>query len=117
MRSATSFCKENGKVGGGLGFEVSGSSAWQSFDRQATRYGKPSAVWVQICIFADPGATYDELKQLIANAREHAAPGATIYITGQPFMTPARIVFSRVRKVQSSRMASLSRLQRIPHRR
>jgi len=60
------------------------SAAWQKFDQQAASFGKPTAVWVQICIFANPGATYDEVKRLIANARQHAAPGATIYITGQP---------------------------------
>lgn len=54
------------------------------FDQQVAKYGKPSAVWVQICIFQNPGATYAEVKQLIANARQHAAPGAQIYITGQP---------------------------------
>jgi hypothetical protein len=41
-------------------------------------------VWVQICIFANPGATYTEVKELIANARQHAAAGAQIFITGQP---------------------------------
>jgi endo-1,4-beta-xylanase len=60
------------------------SSSWQLFDRQVAKYGKPTAVWVQICIFASSGATYDEVKRLIANARQHAASGATIYITGQP---------------------------------
>lgn len=60
------------------------SSAWQNFDQQATQYGKPSTVWIQICIFVWNGVTYNEVKQLIANAREHAAPGATIYISGQP---------------------------------
>jgi hypothetical protein len=60
------------------------SSAWQMFDEQVAEYGEPTAVWVQICIFASQGATYDEVKQLIANAREHAAPGATITISGQP---------------------------------
>ena len=60
------------------------SSAWQKFDQQVTSFGRPTAVWVQICIFAQNGATYNEVKQLIANARQHAAPGATIYITGQP---------------------------------
>jgi len=60
------------------------SAAWQKFDQQAGSFGKPSAVWVQICIFASSGATYDEVKRLIANARQHAAPAATIYITGQP---------------------------------
>lgn len=41
-------------------------------------------MWVRICVFAQNGATYNEVRQLIANARQHAAPGATIYITGQP---------------------------------
>ncbi|MBN1697011.1 MAG: hypothetical protein JW881_05830 [Spirochaetales bacterium] len=59
------------------------SGSWQLFDRQADKYGKPGAVWVQICIFSQ-GATYDEVKRMIAAARQHAAPGATIYITGQP---------------------------------
>jgi hypothetical protein len=60
------------------------SNAWRMFDQQASRFGRPTAVWVQICIFAQNGATYNEVRQLIANARQHAAPGATIYITGQP---------------------------------
>ncbi|KAG6363614.1 hypothetical protein INS49_008715 [Diaporthe citri] len=62
----------------------SSSQAWQMFDQQVAKYGKPAAVWVQICIFANPGATYDEVKQLIANSRQHAAPDAKIYVTGQP---------------------------------
>jgi hypothetical protein len=60
------------------------SNAWKMFDQQASQYGKPTAVWVQICIFAQQGATLSEVKQLIANARQHAASGAAIYITGQP---------------------------------
>jgi len=60
------------------------SAPWGNFDKQAAKYGKPTEVWVQICIFQNPGATYDEVKQMIANAREHAAPGAKIWITGQP---------------------------------
>jgi hypothetical protein len=60
------------------------SAAWQKFDQQAAMFGRPTAVWVQTCIFANSGATYDEVKQLIANARRHAAAGATIFITGQP---------------------------------
>jgi hypothetical protein len=59
------------------------SSAWRLFDQQVARFGRPTAVWVQICVFTN-GATYNEVKQLIANARQHAAAGATIYITGQP---------------------------------
>ncbi|GAP89348.1 putative exported glycine-rich protein [Rosellinia necatrix] len=60
------------------------SAAWGQFDRQSAQYGKPSEVWVQVCIFQNPGATYDEVKQVVANARAHAAPGARIWITGQP---------------------------------
>src|SRR5437763_21462 len=60
------------------------SASWQKFDQQAAQFGKPDTVWVQICIFANPGASYTEVKQLIANARQHAAPGAAIIITGQP---------------------------------
>ncbi|KAF4630822.1 hypothetical protein G7Y89_g7320 [Cudoniella acicularis] len=59
------------------------SSSWKLFDQQTSKNGKPTAVWVQICIFTN-GATYTEVKQLIANSRQHAAPNATIYITGQP---------------------------------
>jgi hypothetical protein len=69
------------------------SSAWQKFDQQASKFGKPTAVWVQICIFAQNGATYDEVKRLIANARRHAAAGAAIYITGQPLYDPGRTCF------------------------
>ncbi len=64
------------------------SSAWQKFDQQVASFGMPTAVWVQICIFAQNGATYNEVKQMIANARQHAASGATIYITGQPLYEP-----------------------------
>jgi hypothetical protein len=60
------------------------SSSWQKFDQQAAQFGKPTTVWVQVCIFASSGATYAEVKELIANARQHAATGARIYITGQP---------------------------------
>ncbi|MEO3755488.1 hypothetical protein [Streptomyces sp. B6B3] len=69
------------------------SSSWQQFDQQAARYGEPTAVWVQICIFEWAGATYDEVKQLIANARQHAAPNATIYITGQPLYDDGNVCF------------------------
>ncbi|KAK3997872.1 hypothetical protein QBC44DRAFT_228642 [Cladorrhinum sp. PSN332] len=63
------------------------SASWQLFDRQvATKASgkKPTEVWIMVCIFQNPGATYDEVKQMISNAREHAAPDAKIYITGQP---------------------------------
>ena len=60
------------------------SASWQAFDRQAQVNGAPDTVWVQICIFAQAGATMQEVTQMIANAREHAAEGAEILITGQP---------------------------------
>jgi hypothetical protein len=60
------------------------SESWDLFDEQVAKYGKPTAVWVQIIIFASQGATYDEVKQMIANTRQHAAEDAHIYISGQP---------------------------------
>ena len=60
------------------------SAAWQRFDQQADQYGKPVAVWIMICIFAQAGATAQEVNSMIENARSHSAPGATIYLTGQP---------------------------------
>jgi hypothetical protein len=69
------------------------SSAWQLFDQQVGRFGRPTAVWVQICIFAQNGATYDEVRQLIANARQHAAAGATVYISGQPLYDAGQTCF------------------------
>lgn len=60
------------------------SSAWGMFDQQAAQYGLPNTVWVQICIFSWQGATSQEVAQMTAAARQHAAPGAEIYITDQP---------------------------------
>ncbi len=60
---------------------------WSSFDNAAHQYGTPTDVWIQICIFARQGVTAAEVQQVIANARAHA-PGATIYITGQPLYSP-----------------------------
>ena len=69
------------------------SSAWQKFDQQKSRFGTPTAVWVQICVFAQQGATYDEVKRLIANARQHTSANATIYITGQPLYPGGNVCF------------------------
>ncbi|KAH9905433.1 hypothetical protein F4778DRAFT_729973, partial [Xylariomycetidae sp. FL2044] len=44
----------------------------------------PTAVWIQICIFANPGATFAEVQQLVANTRAHTSDDVQIYITGQP---------------------------------
>ncbi|KAH8197836.1 hypothetical protein TruAng_007983 [Truncatella angustata] len=60
------------------------SASWKLYDQQVAKYGKPNAVWVQICIFAQQGATADEVKKMIANARTHSQPDAAIYLTGQP---------------------------------
>lgn len=69
----------------GTGGPVVQPSSWQLFDRKVTKYGvKPTEVWIMLQIFQNPSATYDEVKKLVANARQHAAPGARIYITGQP---------------------------------
>ncbi|KAK3938318.1 hypothetical protein QBC46DRAFT_460333 [Diplogelasinospora grovesii] len=88
------------------------SSSWQLFDKQVASYGKPTAVWVQICIFTN-GATYDEVKQLIANARQHAAPGAQIYITGQPLYDAGQSCFLAGRMGRSRRMRWPRRRRRI----
>ncbi|KAH8586253.1 hypothetical protein B0O99DRAFT_703126 [Bisporella sp. PMI_857] len=69
------------------------SASWKLFDQQSAKYNKPSAVWVQICIFAQNGATYAEVKQLIANARQHSVAGAQIYITGQPLYDAGQTCF------------------------
>ncbi|GIJ43020.1 hypothetical protein Vwe01_63450 [Micromonospora andamanensis] len=69
------------------------SASWQSFDRQAAQYGRPTTVWIQICIFSQNGATYNEVRQLIANARQHAAPGASIIISGQPLYDQGQTCF------------------------
>jgi hypothetical protein len=57
------------------------SAAWQRFDRKKGNTTL-SAVWIMICIFPS-GATDAEVDALVRNARSHA-PGAFIYITGQP---------------------------------
>jgi hypothetical protein len=67
-----------------------GSSAWQLFDQQAAMFGKPVAVWVQVCVFTN-GATYAEVQQMIANTRLHAASGVKIFISGQPQYDPGHV--------------------------
>jgi hypothetical protein len=57
------------------------SAAWQRFDRKKGNTTL-AAVWIMICIFTS-GATDAEVDSLVRNARSHA-PGAYIYITGQP---------------------------------
>jgi hypothetical protein len=60
------------------------SGNWQGFDQQVANRGgqTPVAVWIMICVFSS-GATMQEIRQMVANAKTHA-PGAYLYITGQP---------------------------------
>ncbi|KAK3311770.1 hypothetical protein B0H66DRAFT_613422 [Apodospora peruviana] len=55
---------------------------------QVAKYGKPDTYptlsGCRCPCSRTPGAKYDEVRQLIAKARRHAAPGAAIYITDQP---------------------------------
>jgi hypothetical protein len=59
------------------------AQSWGLFDQQKAMFGNPTAVWIQICIFAQQGVTAAEVRQMIANTRQHA-PGAAIFISGQP---------------------------------
>jgi hypothetical protein len=45
-------------------------------------HGMPEAVWVMICV-GQGGATDAEVRTMVNNAKMHA-PGAVIYLTGQP---------------------------------
>lgn len=67
------------------------SSSWQRFDGQVQQNGEPVAVWIMICIFAQAGATAQEVDAMIENARSHSAPGVVIYITGQPLYEPGHV--------------------------
>src|SRR5262245_54600384 len=57
---------------------------WSSFDSAANQYGKPTDIWMQICIFAQQGVTAAEVQTMIKNARAHSTPTTKIWITGQP---------------------------------
>ncbi|GEM_PF-3697960 len=52
-----------------------GASIWGSFDANVSQYGKPKAVWVQICMFS-----YDSMKKAIANIKARV-PEAKVYIS------------------------------------
>jgi hypothetical protein len=67
------------------------SAAWGRFDNMANQYGKPVAVWIMICIFAQAGATAQEVNAMIENARNHSAENVTIYLTGQPVYTNGHV--------------------------
>ena len=67
------------------------SAAWNRFRNQVQQNGEPVAVWIMICIFAQAGATAQEVNAMIENARENSAPGVTIYLTGQPLYDPGHV--------------------------
>ncbi len=52
-----------------------GASIWGSFDANVSQYGKPKAVWVQVCMFS-----YDSVKKAITNIKARI-PEAKIYIS------------------------------------
>jgi hypothetical protein len=59
------------------------SGSWNGFDNQVeARGGTLSAVWIMVCAFSS-GLTMDQIRQIVANTKIHA-PGAYLYITGQP---------------------------------
>ncbi|KAK4209747.1 hypothetical protein QBC37DRAFT_377736 [Rhypophila decipiens] len=66
------------------GFEFEYTLKKEYFVQQKYSGRKTTEIWVMVCIFQNPGATYDEVKQMISNAREHAAPGAKVSVAGQP---------------------------------
>ena len=57
---------------------------WSAFDSNATMYGKPTDIWMMICIFGSQGVTDAEVQTMIKNARSHSTPNTKIYVTGQP---------------------------------
>jgi hypothetical protein len=62
------------------------SASWRLFDQKMTSIGGRDvvkAIMVQICIFSSR-ATNQELKSMIAAARQHVNPGTHIYMVGQP---------------------------------
>jgi hypothetical protein len=56
---------------------------WAAFDAEAQANGTPTDIWIMICIFSSQGVSPAEVQTMIRNARQHA-PGARIWITGQP---------------------------------
>jgi hypothetical protein len=67
-----------------------GSQGWDRFDNQVAQHGSPAAVWIMLCIFALSPVTIEQARTLVDNARMHA-PGAYIYITGQPTYEPGHV--------------------------
>jgi len=72
------------------GFETwatDNSASWSMFDTLKSRYGGPSDVWIMICVSGPQGPTAADVQQVVTLTRLHA-PGAHIYITGEPLYTP-----------------------------
>jgi hypothetical protein len=62
---------------------ASSSNGWSGFNGAVNQYGAPTDIWMMICIFSSQGVTAAEVQTMIRNARMRA-PGARIYVTGQP---------------------------------
>jgi hypothetical protein len=71
-------------TGGGTIHEWANSDSayWAAFDQQVQDYGPPVAVWIQLCV-NPTGATLEEARTVVDITRARA-PGAYLYITGQP---------------------------------
>jgi hypothetical protein len=66
------------------------ASAWYAFDQSVEQYGAPTALWIQICAFVEQ-PTLEDVVTVVGIAREHVAPGTTIYITGQPLYVEGHV--------------------------
>lgn len=62
---------------------ASSSNGWSGFNNAVNTHGVPTDIWMMICIFSSNGVTAAEVQTMIRNARMRA-PGARIYVTGQP---------------------------------
>jgi hypothetical protein len=66
------------------------SRGWMGFDDNVQRYGLPTGVWIQICAYEET-PTMQDVIAVVAIVREHAAPRATIYITGMPLYVEGHV--------------------------
>ncbi|KAI0879038.1 hypothetical protein GGS24DRAFT_496162 [Hypoxylon argillaceum] len=70
------------------------SAAWQKFDTQAARYGKPTSVLGADLHLRVPGRHLRRSRGARRQrARAHAATNATIYLTGQPLYDAGQYCF------------------------
>lgn len=53
---------------------------WGEFDKQVNVYGQPRAVWVQLCENEERPVTYEHVKAMMANLKNHA-PNSAYFIS------------------------------------